>query len=720
MSEFSERLLPIQARLGRVRTAIRMLYLVDGLSRLVLLSGAFVMTTFLIDWSLILPREIRLFFLAVGLGLLGRLAWKRVVYPLGVRISDEDLALFVERHFPDLNDLLITALQLSRGQGAVDSPALVAAVIGQAEQAVASIDFSRVLTRRHVGRLAAGAAGLALALGVSAAAAPGFASIYLNRVVGGSTKWPQRTHLTVLDFDRQRRVVARGEDLTLAVEVKGRDPSKVLLSYVFQSGEKGQERMSPHAGRRWQYTFTRVAGPFTFHVEGGDDVTADHTVDVVTPPSLDLVRLYYEYPPYLKLANTPPERPETGGTVSAPVGTKVRFEAVANEDLKSASLTLGLKGKEQVTALPVLLISDGKPRALSGAFAVTEPVSEYALTLNAVNGLANRDPIRYSIKGLEDRPPEIVVRDPLSDEFVTDLCERPLEAEIRDDYGIARIALDVRVLAQDPVKAKDWSAIVFTRIQNSRDYGETQIKSETLLNLAPYGLSPGDHVELRFRAEDYKDAGARNVRLSKVYKLSIVSLGTLEKELQDAIERVKTLLKAQKLRQDTGWARSGRLLQNYGRTDQLTPEQQSEVRQAGLEQNDITSKLDGARRDIRHLMRRGVYNKIFNEGAAQKLQGAIEELESAVGLPEDPAKPGFSRLAAAKIDGSARLKSASERSTALREGQGLQGETAKAVQKALEYLDKWSSYQEVIRIAREIKDAQDRMNKDIKKSGGGK
>jgi hypothetical protein len=45
---------------------------------------------------------------------------------------------------------------------------------------------------------------------------------------------------------------------------------------------------------------------------------------------------------------------------------------------------------------------------------------------------------------------------------------------------------------------------------------------------------------------------------------------------------------------------------------------------------------------------------------------------------------------------------------------------AVGIQKALDFLDKWSSYQEVIRLAREIKEQQERNNKDIKKTGGGK
>jgi hypothetical protein len=118
-------------------------------------------------------------------------------------------------------------------------------------------------------------------------------------------------------------------------------------------------------------------------------------------------------------------------------------------------------------------------------------------------------------------------------------------------------------------------------------------------------------------------------------------------------------------------------------------------------------------------MRRGVYNKIFNESAAQKLQGAIDELDLLVGTPGDAAHEGKSRHAAARLDQAAKLKSGQERTASFRDAQQLQNEVASGIQKALEYLDKWSSYQEVIRIAREIKQLQDDILKDMKKFGGG-
>jgi hypothetical protein len=249
---------PVTARLSRLRGAIRSLFALDGTSRLFLALCAFVVVTFLLDWSLILPAGVRLFLLVAGLGGFGYLAYKRLVYPLGVKITDDDLALFVERHFPELNDRLISAIQLTReplvasteGAAPANSPELVAALVADAEQATAQIDFKRVIIGKHVGKIALWAAALVLALAGAAIARPDYASIYLNRVIGGATKWPQRTHLKVLDFTDNKKVWPRGEDLTIAVEYEGTEPSKTMLEYKFATGEKGRERMSPLAPPR--------------------------------------------------------------------------------------------------------------------------------------------------------------------------------------------------------------------------------------------------------------------------------------------------------------------------------------------------------------------------------------------------------------------------------------------------------------------------------------
>lgn len=718
MSPLADRLAPVTARLSGLRGSFRKMFALDGLSRTAMAVAAFIGITFLADWSLALPVQVRLILLAGGVALVLWLLLRKVVGPLGARISDDDLAVLVERSYPELNDRLISAIQLTRNPGPDASPELVAALVQDAEKVSSELDFGRVVVRRNVGKVAAWAAALILVAGIGAKAFPVHASTYVKRLFGGAVKWPQRTHLQVLDFPDGRRVVARGDDLTVAVAYTGKRPVRLpLLEYRFDSGEKSAERMAILGGDRFQYTFTRVTGPFVFTVEGGDDTTSQLRVEVVTPPALEAVRLFFEYPAYMRKPATPADQPEALGNLILPLHTTVRIEAAANEDLESAVLSLGVLGKERKSTATVIAGPDGRPRAFAARFAVEEPVSEYGFELKARNGLPNKDKIRFTIKGVEDRSPEITVKEPLGDEFVTDVCARPLEIEVRDDHGLAKIVLETRAITQNKDKTSDWTPLEFTRAQNSRDYGESKIRSETVLDLAPLGLAAGDHVELRFRAEDYKDVGGANVRLSKVYKLSVVPMTALEKELQDAIEKIKTQLRTQKSRQESAWSRTGRLHTAYGRGDLLPPDQQGEVRQAGFEQNDITSRLDGLRKEIAFVRRRGVYNKIFDENASRQLEAATEELLALVG---EEGRDGLSRLAAARLDQAAKLRTGAERSTAFQEAQGRQSQTAGGIQRALEHLDKWSSYQEVIRMTREIMDLQKKNNDAIKKAGGGK
>src|SRR5512136_2373373 len=114
MSPLAEKVAPLEARLGRLRGAIRALFALDGLSRLVLVVAAFAVATFAIDWTFILPPYVRLVALAAGLLLFGWILLRRILRPLAVRVTDDDLAVFVERHYPGFNDRLISAIQLAR------------------------------------------------------------------------------------------------------------------------------------------------------------------------------------------------------------------------------------------------------------------------------------------------------------------------------------------------------------------------------------------------------------------------------------------------------------------------------------------------------------------------------------------------------------------------------------------------------------------------------
>src|SRR3989304_684533 len=99
---------PILERLAYLRRRIRILFLVNAISRIAIFLAIFFVLTFLADWLFVLPKELRLAIFAGGVAWLGYLIIRHVIYPLSMKISDDELALAVERIYP-LGDGLISS-----------------------------------------------------------------------------------------------------------------------------------------------------------------------------------------------------------------------------------------------------------------------------------------------------------------------------------------------------------------------------------------------------------------------------------------------------------------------------------------------------------------------------------------------------------------------------------------------------------------------------------
>jgi hypothetical protein len=79
----------------------------------------------------------------------------------------------------------------------------------------------------------------------------------------------------------------------------------------------------------------------------------------------------------------------------------------------------------------------------------------------------------------------------------------------------------------------------------------------------------------------------------------------------------------------------------------------------------------------------------------------------------DAARPGTSAVAASWITQAARAGKSKDRRDQFSEAQNLQSAVIKGIQDALRYLDRWSNYQEIVRMTREILEAQKDINKTI-------
>ncbi|HKS16075.1 MAG TPA: hypothetical protein VJU16_02125, partial [Planctomycetota bacterium] len=457
--------------------------------------------------------------------------------------------------------------------------------------------------------------------------------------------------------------------------------------------------------------FTHLSGPFTFTAEGGDDETEVYRVLTQNPPLLTAQHAFIEYPTYLALENTPADRPEPMGNLKVPLGSKVRLEAVANEDLVGAKLIVGPKGREKTADLAISMDPLGQPRRIAGAFAVEEAALEYEVKLVAKNTLENREPLRYTVTGMLDQKPTLQVFEPAGDENITDVCRRPIEVTTTDDFGVAQVTMEARITGP---RTTDWEATPFGQDHNRpRDYDprEKKVRSAHILDVKALGAKEGEFVELRFVGRDFKSPEA-NSTTSRVYRFTVVSISALEKELQSAIEKIKAGLQVQHTAQRTAYDRTGSTEKKFSAVDKLGPGEQGEVRGLSFIQQAITEKLSGASRDIDRVRQRGLWNGVFDERSAAALEGAVNALRAVAPAPGEAAGNEASPVAGQLLVSAAREGKA-ERLPLFGRIQALQLEVLEAIDKARRHLDHWANLQEIISLVRQAKAEIEKAKKEM-------
>src|SRR5688572_5455094 len=97
----------IEKKLSQLRGHIRLMFLSWGMAKLMIWAAGLTLWLYYTDRILKLPGDLRLAFLITAVVVLIVIAIRNLVYPLSRTLSDEDLALLVEREYPLLNDRLI-------------------------------------------------------------------------------------------------------------------------------------------------------------------------------------------------------------------------------------------------------------------------------------------------------------------------------------------------------------------------------------------------------------------------------------------------------------------------------------------------------------------------------------------------------------------------------------------------------------------------------------
>ena len=528
----------IRAKLDSLRSSIRRYVWLYGIAALFCAIGVAFWGSLVLDWFFEPPVWARVLLQLVVLGTLGVLFYTMVLDRLRRPLTDANMALLLERRFPELQDHLLTIIDPN--SDATPGESEVAAFLyqqanQQAAAAVGTVDVRKVFDYTLLRRGVIGAGILWLLIAIFTVLLPGATQTWAARVLGLSNElWPRQTRLELVGVDGNTMKVARGDDLAITIGAdltKPRVPQTVRIERNSSSGIHETKTMTregegiPGQDRHqlFTHTFHAVREPFEFMVEGGDANLGPILVQVVESPTVETMTLRCHFPDYMARK---PRDLKVIGPMEIPRGTKVtilgrsaksltevKAELVGNSRNLDDKQNQDPAVKESPNNSPTVTLDTKDPHRFECKLAELTDSLSYRFTLHDTDGIEGREPFLLTLSAINDEPPELPNELYGIGSVVTPNAYLPVRGTATDDYGIASAWFDYTI---NPENKGEEIAASSTQPssgpQGPEKHGRqmifetegnpTELALDAALDLEPLGLTPGQKIAVTVSAVD--------------------------------------------------------------------------------------------------------------------------------------------------------------------------------------------------------------------------
>ena len=576
--------------LARLRSQIQRYVLLEGSASVLVVLGLLFWLSLGLDWSYFwlqraeLPRWIRFVIevAAVCTCLVLFAGWVAIRWLRHFR--QRALALVLERRFPELNDRLITAIELTGDQAQPLPPltqAMLQRTINEVREASTHLDLTTVFDKRPLVRAGISASCLVVSVLAFAICFSDVFGLWFRRnVLLADAPWKRETGIQlvvlaepgerVVEFKDRVYKHPRGSDLTLQATVSPgmKVPEQVQLRYNMTDGSaRGRAYFSKLGETQFKHTLTGILGSLDCYLLAGDAERTPYHIQVVEPPRVDRIVLDALFPAYTGMnepgengqpARTP--KPVQGTQLSLPAGTDFLLRADTNKPLvgvriqtasydlevfpASATLTLfkqdgQTKGGSFVIpasknwlpadgksfSVPFLLASPLQQAMFSGTGELLLPLrlppdAQLKIFLSDADGIQSAEPTRLTLNSIVDEPPAIETQLRGIGSAITRKAIIPVTGSISDDYGVADARFDFRL---DSADAQPRSFPVQPKGIKKFPLQQAVTQPWLRFDVLPLELKIGQKLSLSVVAQDADNLSGPHFSQGEKYNFTIVS-----------------------------------------------------------------------------------------------------------------------------------------------------------------------------------------------------
>ncbi len=422
-----------------------------------------------------------------------------LIYPLSRRVTDVQIAQFIEEHYPHLEDRLVSAVEF--GQAGLVPEGMLDLLIKDALDKIGRIDFSVFVDRRRLAYFGGLGIAAVLALYFLLSWGPSFFPYGFNRLyvpwTSASIGAPMMITVTPGNLE-----LAKGSDAQIRAQLVGYDSPDVKLYVQNETATVWTPiAMEPEPrGSGFLYLLIDVQSSLNYYVEAKGIRSQSFMIKVLDLPKIERIDLTYNFPAYTGMA---PQTVENEGDISALKGTKVDIKIHASRPAQNARLQFDDRSTLDLARAGTQDFTGSITLRHSGSYVVQ-------FAGQGFSGFAGSSS-EYEIEALDDMPPKVSITKPMRDVRATNVEEVFSEIKAEDDIGMGKVELRYSVNGA-PEKS--------LQLYNGKPR-ETVVTAPHTFFMEEFGLQPGDVISYYGWALDNNNVTGPGTASSDIYFIQV-------------------------------------------------------------------------------------------------------------------------------------------------------------------------------------------------------
>lgn len=459
------------------------------------------------------------------------------LYKMGKIISNEEASYIIGKHFSNVEDKLLNALQLKNLDR---SSILVEASINQKIKELKPVPFASAIDFRQNRKYLKYALVPLLLFVAILFGAPSIITDSTKRLIEHGTYFEKQAPFQFVILNKELKIPQQ-EDYLLEVKMEGKE----IPDEIFVDLNGAEYKLTKEAKNEFSFLFKNVQKNIPFHFSADGFFSKEYELVALPKPVLLDFSLQLQYPKYIGKKD---ETLHNTGDLVIPAGTKVSWN-FSTQNTKQMKLFLG------DTSFFVSPLEENK----FSASQVFLKDKTYSITTSN-EFLQNKDSITYAVNVVPDIFPAIAVEEKKDS---VSLKQFYYAGNIKDDYGFSHLTFNHRFINHTDSASGKTSPSKMQSIAIPISKNTTQQSFYHFWDMTNLSISPGDEIEYYFEVWDNdgvygskstksptmiyrapslqeisKNTEKNNSEIKKQMEKSIRDADKLQKEIEDLYKKI--------------------------------------------------------------------------------------------------------------------------------------------------------------------------------------